>query len=395
MTTFLRISGRDPLVARDSRPFGAGQGNRMRSSGWLYPSVVAGSFRTTIAKAVMTAEQDFDVALQNELLTIAVAGVLPLVDGGLLLPAPSDCVLGEKGSVFRAKPHRTLEEEGNDWPADGLRPVVIDAEDDFKPEMGPAFWPMSRYAEWLADKTFDPRSEGFHGAAVPDVRDHVSLDAETGAAEEGLLFTTAGIGSLALPRFGRTPEEAKPTGPPRFPDVFAEMELAARVDNIPEWARGKLATLSTWHPLGGERRLVHWGTSDDAKVWECPESVRNALAEANLEKVTMTLATPAIFRDGWKPGWLNEQLTGSPFKGGPRLSLVGVCIQRWRAVSGWSYKDRGPKAIRRMVPAGGVYFFELLDKGRGAEFEKHWLCSVSDGVQDQRDGFGLAVWGTW
>ena len=39
----------DPLVARDGRPFGAGQGNRMRSSGWLYPSVVAGSYRLIVS----------------------------------------------------------------------------------------------------------------------------------------------------------------------------------------------------------------------------------------------------------------------------------------------------------------------------------------------------------
>ena len=72
----------------------------------------------------------------------------------------------------------------------------------------------------------------------------------------------------------------------------------------------------------------------------------------------MTLATPAIFHDGWKPGWLDDRSHGTPFAAGPTLKLVGVCIQRWRAVSGWSYKAGGPKAIRRMVPAGGVYFFE-------------------------------------
>jgi CRISPR-associated protein Cmr3 len=105
----------------------------------------------------------------------------------------------------------------------------------------------------------------------------------------------------------------------------------------------------------------------------------------------MTLATPAIFRDGWRPSWLD---TGVPFEGGPRLQLVGVCIQRWRAVSGWSYKTGGPKAIRRMVPAGGVYFFESTSDDNSA-LASRWLRPVSDGKQEKRDGFGLAVWGTW
>src|SRR5947209_14048794 len=101
MTAFLRISGRDPLVARDGRPFGAGQGNRMRSAGWLHPSVVAGSFRTTLAKE---AGRGFDPATQDELLKIDVAGVLPLVGEQLYLPAPNDCVLDDKGGVFWARP---------------------------------------------------------------------------------------------------------------------------------------------------------------------------------------------------------------------------------------------------------------------------------------------------
>ena len=81
MTSYLSITARDPLVARDGRPFGAGQGNRMRSSGWLSPSVVAGSFRTTLAKA---SDRGFDAATQDELLKIDVGGVLPLVGGQLV-----------------------------------------------------------------------------------------------------------------------------------------------------------------------------------------------------------------------------------------------------------------------------------------------------------------------
>src|SRR5262245_17940201 len=99
MTVFLRISGRDPLVARDSRPFGAGQGNRMRSSRWLTPSVVAGSFRTMIAKE---AGRGFDPKTQDELLYIGVVGVFPLCGSELYLPAPNDCVLDDKGQVLWA-----------------------------------------------------------------------------------------------------------------------------------------------------------------------------------------------------------------------------------------------------------------------------------------------------
>ncbi len=391
MTTFLRVSGRDPLVARDGRPFGAGQGNRMRSSGWLNPSVLAGSFRTTLAKA---ADREFDTTTQDELLQIEVAGVLPLVGEELYLPAPNDCVMDDNKNVYRARPEEAKVGEGADWPATGLWPVLLNAKGDFKPEPGASFWPMSRCAEWLTGNAIDPSKDDFLASPLVDLRDHVSLEAETGAAEEGLLFTTTGIGSRALPKHGRSPGPPKPTGPRRF-DNFTEIELAARIDTVPPWGQQPLSKLAVWHPLGGERRLAHWRSAADQKVWDCPSRVTDAMRTT--DRIMMTLATPAIFisgRDGWKPGWLDDRLTGSPFQGGPRLQLVGVCIQRWKAVSGWSYKTGGPKAIRRMVPAGGVYFFKSESTDNSA-LARHWLRPVSDGEQERRDGFGLAVWGTW
>jgi CRISPR-associated protein Cmr3 len=47
-----------------------------------------------------------------------------------------------------------------------------------------------------------------------------------------------------------------------------------------------------------------------------------------------------------------------------------------------------------MVPAGSVYFFEVAS-GDPASLADQWLAPVSDDAQEQRDGFGLALWGTW
>src|SRR6185312_16953475 len=104
-----------------------------------------------------------------------------------------------------------------------------------------------------------------------------------------------------------------------------------------------------------------------------------------------------IFRHGWRPDWLDARtLTGKPFgEEGPMLKLVGVTNGRWQAVSGWSIQPHqatgkpGPKPIRRMVPAGSVYFF-TVERGELADLANHWLMPVSDDVQERRDGFGLA-----
>ena len=116
----------------------------------------------------------------------------------------------------------------------------------------------------------------------------------------------------------------------------------------------------------------------------------------------MVLTTPAIFSDGWKPRWLNgwpKDDAPGYWPKGLKLKLVSACTDRWKPISGWSLENgcRGPKAIRRLVPAGSVYFFEVLGDAvdAGTLAKELWMRSVCDDDQDRRDGFGLAVWGLW
>jgi CRISPR-associated protein Cmr3 len=150
--------------------------------------------------------------------------------------------------------------------------------------------------------------------------------------------------------------------------------------------------------------IVHWRAEDHAISWQCPALVKRTLDKST--RIRLVLATPAIFSPGWKPAWLNQRLEGTPPGSRVLVRLVGVANYRWKAVSGWSLArvngrgeldaagKPGPKAIRRMVPAGSTYFFELVS-GDPASLADTWLQSVSDDPQDRLDGFGLALWGTW
>jgi CRISPR-associated protein Cmr3 len=397
--TTLQLTARDPIIARDGRPFGAGQGNRMRSLSWPLPSVVAGSLRTALVK--VNPSLDFTKETPVELLRVDVAGAFPCTGEQLYLPAPNDCVWDGE-AVYAVKP-MTLDDGGCDFPAVGLRPVMLSEEDskaDFKPKSVPAWWPVSKLTDWLLGHPV-AFNEEFLYAAIQETRDHVCLDPETGAAAESQIFSTAGLNVTHLSRFGVP-------GSRPIHERLAEITLSARV-TIAEKAFEHVENLNSWHPLGGERRLVHWQRSDQIELWKCPDAIRTALESA--EGIRMVLASPAIFDHGWRPSWLDaDSLVGKPLGDGPTLKLVGVCIPHWRAVSGWAYAphaedngrrrivphDRpGPKAIRRMVPAGGVYFFEKVDGDARVLATNGWLKPVSDAPHDCRDGFGLAVWGTW
>lgn len=374
----LELTCRDAIVSRDGRPFGAGQGLRMRSHRWPLPSVVAGSCRTMIGKV---AAKDFSAQVATELLNIEVSGLFPVAEQTLYLPAPLDCVSRSDKKLFQMKPMNGSEGDGN-WPMAGLQPVVISdaAVDDFKPIFSPAWWPVEKYALWLSNpqemKSFD---ESFLLGPEPEDRFHAKLNSETGTAAEGELFMSSALPLSRLKRY-----EAD----------WADVALSVRVQAT-DWAEKAVELINVLHPLGGERRLVHWKTEDKEKLWECPDLVTKTLNETSNKNIRMVLATPALFRDGWKPGWLNDRLEGTPPGTGISMKLIGVTISHWQAVSGWSLAEpRGPKPVRRMVPAGGVYFFQLLH-GQSSDLKKLWLESVSDEEQDRRDGFGLATWGIW
>jgi CRISPR-associated protein Cmr3 len=396
MSTILQLTPHDPLIARDGRPFGAGQGNRMRGLPWPLPSVVAGSFRTALVKA--TPGLDFSGDMPERLLKIAVAGVFPVHAGQLYLAAPNDCAWDDKTEkVHRVQPIQLQAGEGVDFPdaAQGIMPVRLTAEqatEDFKAKNPPEWWPLSKYQEWLTSSAKQYPSDWFSPEFLSSprqaMRDHVALDAGRGAAAEGNIFATANLHVTHLPRFGTKPDDKKL----KFGERFTQVELSVRVE-AGESGLG-VSNLSLWHPLGGERRLVHWQQCQRAVTgWECPHAIRDALAKTT--QVRLILATPAIFAGGWKPGWLNEQLEGTPPGCAVKLKLVGVSNGRWKAVSGWSLAPpRGPKAIRRMVPAGSVYFF-TCEPGAAATLADLWLKPISDDDQARRDGFGLALWGTW
>lgn len=230
---------------------------------------------------------------------------------------------------------------------------------------------------------------GYIERAEVNERWHTQIEPETGTVEETKLFLSAGL------------------------ELHTDLQLSVRVD-APERFRSLMTDLDVHGPLGGERRLVHWKSASDHS-WSCPSDLAEEIDRAPF--LRMVLATPAYFRGGpdagepaagWKPGWLRNEATGSPPGCNMKLKLVGVCSGRWQAISGWSLEHPpGPKPVRRLVPAGSVYFFEVIEPDPQNPPSSLWLKSVSDedepnghldangDGQNRRDGLGLALWGTW
>ncbi len=221
---------------------------------------------------------------------------------------------------------------------------------------------------WLLNKT--PESlEEIEGLPL-ETRVHVAIDPKTLSAEEGQLF------SVGYRSFESKSESGHHTW---------SIRTRIKTDNT---------QISSIGHLGGERRAVTLEDKEHKDWFHCPPELKEAILKSTHLK--LVLATPAIFSQGWKPAWLEHEDTANMPKGlhGLKLRLISAAVGRREPVSGWNIRENSAKAVRYMVPAGSVYFFELLE-GNSEKILENWLKPVSDNEQDRKDGFGLALWGVW
>lgn len=369
MSQSLLIQSWDPLVFGDGRPFAQDAGAQLvKTLNLPLPSTLAGALRTTFALRERGGKFDPD-----ELVKLAQRGPLLVVDNQLQFPTPSDLVLvkktGTEQDVYaRSSPLELQPGEGTDLPSD-LRPCLLD-QVDVEPTKtnGPHWLSLEEMTTWLTDRKPPSRTEDTFG--IPqESRVHVGIAPSTLASLEGALFETRSVhlGPTFHTINGKTRDH--------------ELGIATAPDEQLSAAFGEATALT----LGGERRVA-LARRAESDAWSCPAKIRESLTGAN--RIRMILATPASFAGGLRPGWTTPP--GSNVK----LRLVGVANRRYQHVSGWDIAKGRPKPVRWLAPAGAVYFFEL-ESGNPAELADHWLQPVSDDEQSRRDGFGLALWGTW
>ncbi len=374
---FVRIRGLDTLLFRDGRPFsnepGAFSARTLRTP---LPGTLGGFLRTRIGNR----EKDWDWEKDgpSKALEVAVAGPILMLDDEPVFHAPADALVYEEEKVSDPQKEkkvmclRPCADNGGTNIPDGLRPMQVT--EDVKALPGYNYWKWEEIKRWLLYSSGNdfPFPTPIDGLPLEE-RVHVEIS-DNGTSEEGKLFTAQ---FLAFDKhewqdFRKTKTE--------------EWSILAKV-------KTDITDLKGTGQFGGENRPAVIVTVSEGDWPPCPDNLKKALSGAT--HVRMILATPAIFKHGWKPDWLGTNLTGTPpGLTGCTLSLVAAAVKRREPVSGWDYQNKQPKAVRWMVPAGSIFFFKVLGNS-GIPVEQVWLKPVSDDPQDQRDGYGLALWGIW
>lgn len=390
-----------PLVFRSAKPFGA-QAYKDDAT-FPLPSSAAGLIRalkieqdniqfdgqTSLSRATLSLKQE------EALKQISCTGVLLAKLNNnqkveILIPKPSDALFVKEKKIIQDKETQILKlirlkpkefnekwDCGSDLP-EGLMPVQMEQEHKAKPDSGVKYWSLEHLLAWQKNNEINVeqlQKTGLQNIPV-EIRTHVALNDESLVSDDGYLFQTAGL-DLGYQKSGIQNQ------------VWQDSRLAFVIG-------ADCALESNLATFGGERRLSHF-TKIDQKLF--PELAEDTVQSIKKQKgFKVTLLTPSIFKNGYLPEWIDPNTLQGPLLNNEKIKvqLKAVAIERWQPVSGWDLQQWAPKAMRKAVSAGAVYWFEILsDEVDSSDIESLWFKCISDDEQDQRDGFGLTIIAPW
>lgn len=365
------IDALSPLVFRSGKPFGT-ETDQLNIV-FPFPSSAAGLVRTQVM-------QQHGISEPDALRQIAVNGLfLARCRNGdfrqpeILVRKPSDAlyIKNKQNAVqlVRLAPAETEAGCGSDLP-EGLMPVYMTEHFDGKPQSGAEFWRWEDFCAWQRGEALDFDTVNQNGAAAlpTETRTHVAIDGSSLAAEEGKLFQTTAYDFASRAKSHHQGWENENYG------------FLIRTD----------ADLKTGLiRFGGEGRLSRLHPLDNHTLFS------TAALPASAQSFSLTLLTPAVFAQGWLPEWLDaDTLTGTLPDTNITVKLCAAALSRWQPVSGWDFEHNRPKAMRKAVPAGSVYWFECIG-GASVDLQKLAFQSLCGQQQDRKDGFGIVSPALW
>lgn len=383
-----------PLVFRSGKPFGS-QASAQDVS-FPLPSAGAGLVRyvnlsqSNNEQVLNLSKKDFDNANYQAVLSIQSQGPFLVRysdenDIEILVPKPANALYFEdkqtgKKELIRLEP-KAFEQEGelcgSDLPQ-GLLHVQMTKDLKGKPAKGASFWTLQDFIAWQKGDKLNFDSVNNNGlTSIPiELRTHVAIDDDSLASADGMLFQTASY-DLAH----QTTQ-----------DGWNKKRLGFLVQTK-ENLKQDLAT------LGGERRLSHFKQVNLEKNISLPfEPTQADVDKINQGKgFSLSFITPCIFEQGALPKWIDKDtLMGELPNTKIKVQLKAMAIDRWQAVSGWDSLRWKPKATRKAISAGSVYWFKIVE----GQFDVPTLQQLShqiwsDHQQDKNDGFGSAVLSAW
>ncbi|MGB9794710.1 type III-B CRISPR module-associated protein Cmr3 [Caldisericum exile] len=371
---FYKIKPLDTLFFKDGRPFTMGAETWANPVFPPYPSTVYGAIRTWLIfergdlkdfenrkfeKELGEIKRDEEGKIKEITKgSLKIKGPLLALEDTLYFPVPKD-LLKEKGEKEKNlydidlvnKPEILISDYNLEKCLVNKRDIELEEADELLDIYG-----LKDYLEGKGKINYTEKYELF----TKELKTGIKRSRKTLSTEEGYLYR------IPMIKLYKKDKEAS---------LYIEIE---GITNYPE--KGLIQ-------LGGEGKT--------AQI----EKIQNNLLE-NLQNINFKfenkifkiyLATPAIFRKGWVPDWIDENNFEGVYKG-IKLKLIACAIGKHILVGGWDLVKKKPKPMYKAVPAGSVYYFEILDDSTPDKIKNTFhLKNISD--INPEEGFGLSLIG--
>lgn len=361
MRTMIKITPLDTLFFRTGRPFMMGEDTWADSLFPPYPSTLYGAIRSFLIfqrkglETFINGEYQDDIGTPDKKGSLKIRGPLLTKDDELFFPAPLDLLTSERGKLT---------------PLDLVE----------KPPGITSDYPLS-YTLLHKSKEKADEPEGWLSSI--ELKEYLKNGkTEYCAIKDNNLFLSESKIGVAREKSTLTTKEGHLYRIPMI-QLKEKVSLAAEIEGV----RG--IPSSGIIQLGGENKGAIFETIENSV-----ERFRNADLNVENKFFKTYLATPAIFKKGWIPDWINQENFEGQYPGSNGIKLKLICCATGKPIhiGGWDIARKKPKPLYKAIPAGSVYYFKILDKPDELKVKDAFhLKNVSD--INPEEGFGLSIVG--
>ncbi len=345
----ISIKPLDPVLFRGGRPFNIDLDMWASSMFPPYPSVIYGALRAIYFvknpnELRYANDPDNDKTLLLKIQTIAYSK-----DGRVLFPMPNDYVKkkdSEERIAFGLMPKE-------------LKNVISSCPTNYvlAPQKGTRVEGVS--GAFISKENFEKILQGNNQVEYIDRSDliceepkiGIGIDHTTGTTKDKLIY------QVIMHRFLDT-------------SILVQYEGL----DLPE---------SGFMQLGGERRVAIFERSNG--------DIKPKAPAGDYKKFRLIFTTPTVFNNGWLPEWIDPKTLEGSY-GDLKLRLITTALGKPIPIGGFDMKQRRSKPMYRGVPAGSVYYFEIVEGSFERAVQLFHGKAISD-IARATEGFGLAFVG--
>ena len=345
----IKIDAFDTLYFRDGKPFTMGAETWGSGIFPPHPSMLYGALRSAYFSHNTQALKDANTA-NDPTRDLKITGFHLMNNNEIYFPAPFDCVKEKDANNKRAfilKPKECS--IISSCPTSQI--LMLDGER--KIENIPDAWlNESSFQSYLMCDESNISFTELNSLVISEPKIGIGRSNVTHTAQDAMLYRVA---------------------MKRMKDTSLIVEFDGLNNELPQ---------SSIMKLGGEGRPVHYESIKDI-------SIKAPKISGKIFK--LYLSTPAIFKNGWLPAWIDGKNLEGQYRD-LQLKLITSSIGRVVYIGGFDIKAGEPKPMRRAVPAGSVYYFEILSNAQGlSPIDIFHGRAISDFAPEQ--GFGIAYVG--